>query len=284
MPHAENAERLIAWFDDHPKVAVAFSGGVDSSVVLAAALKAKHAAIDDAVIAITARSPSVASWQLDTARQVARELGARHLEIETDEVTLPAYQANDSQRCYHCKSTLYEALQCIVQANVGDDSATVVSGTNHDDLGDYRPGIVAGNEAQVATPLADLKLGKKQVRELARLWELSNAELPASPCLASRIAYGVAVTVERLSMVEQAETLLQNYGLRDFRVRLHESQLARIEVPVDQIEMFCQSAIQDQLVQELTQIGFRYVTVDLAGFRSGNLNSALVAIELPASS
>lgn len=283
MPNADNAQRLIAWFKDHSKIAVAFSGGVDSSVVLAAALKANpdHG---ERVSAVTARSPSVASWQLDTATQVAQELGAQHVFIDTDEVTRPAYQVNDSKRCYHCKSTLYEALQSIVHAKVGDASATIVSGTNHDDLGDYRPGIAAGKEAQVATPLADLALGKAQVRDLARFWKLSNAELPASPCLASRIAYGVQVTVERLSMVEQAETLLQKYGLHDFRVRLHESQLARIEVPADQIEMFCQSAIRHQLAAQLTQIGFQYVTLDLAGFRSGNLNSALVAIELPASS
>lgn len=277
------AARLVQWFRGRDRVLVAFSGGVDSSVVLAASLRG----CPDETIAVTARSPSVAEWQLQLAIRIAQQLNARHQIIETNEVDLPAYAANDGQRCFHCKSTLYAAVarHCLSQHSLSqrNDTATVVSGTNLDDLGDYRPGIEAGSRAGVATPLADLGIGKAMVREIANLWQLENAELPASPCLASRIAYGVTVTPERLRRIEQAEDHLRCMGLSEMRVRLHDGELARIEVPVEQMGTLIDPATRQALTEQLRAFGFRYVTLDLQGFSSGSMNRQLVTLDQLAS-
>ena len=268
------ARRLVDWFEGHDAVAVAFSGGVDSSVVLAAALRSSARS----VIAVTARSPSVAKWQLELSESVANQLGATHRIIDTNEVDLPAYSANDSRRCFYCKSTLYETLRRICQTTFSEDTLCV-SGTNADDLGDYRPGIAAGDEAGVRKPLADLGFSKAIVRDIATEFGLPNADLPASPCLASRIAYGVSVTPERLVRVERAEDYLRSLGLSDFRVRLHEGELARIEVPIDQISRLLGDAVRSELAAHLTELGFRYVTIDLQGFSSGSMNRQLVSLQ-----
>ncbi|MCO8120842.1 ATP-dependent sacrificial sulfur transferase LarE [Stieleria sp. TO1_6] len=294
------AEALVRWFDQHRTVFVAFSGGVDSSVVLAAALRSSaqrcKAATTTApgnsisVTAVTARSPSVAQWQLQTAATVAQELGATQQVIDTDELALPAYAANDSRRCFHCKTTLYRSLHQLVDAVTAQtrqtaepqtDAITIVSGTNADDLGDYRPGIAAGDEAGVQTPLADLGIGKAAVRDIARQFGLSNAELPAAPCLASRIAYGVQVTPERLTRIEQAEDYLRSLGLSELRVRLHPGELARIEIPLDQIDRLLCDQTRKQLSGRLIQLGFQYVTLDLQGLSSGSMNRPLVSLQLP---
>lgn len=147
-----------------------------------------------------------------------------------------------------------------------------MNGTNYDDLGDYRPGLDAASENRVRSPLAELKIGKQQVRELAAYWGLPSMHKPASPCLASRIAYGVAVTPERLAMIEAAEQLLEQLGLTELRVRLHADNLARIEVPLDQIQVLLDSETRDSLVRSMKDLGFLYVTLDLSGFQSGSLN------------
>lgn len=264
----ENALRLIRWIDQHPRVVVAFSGGVDSSVVAAAAARSKSHAV-----AVTADSASVARWQIDIAKQVANEIGIEHRFVQTDEGLLPQYRQNDSQRCFHCKSTLYEALSAIA-SDIADpaDETTLLSGTNADDLGDYRPGIEAGKRAGVMTPLADLGFGKAEVRELAQRFGLSNHQLPASPCLASRIAYGTEVTPERLSRVERAEAWLRERGFTDCRVRLHEGELARIEVPKAQVKVLVEMETTLDLSAVFQGFGFRFVTVDLRGLQSGSLN------------
>lgn len=269
-----DAVALVEWFDGHDSVAVAFSGGVDSSVVLAAALRSSARS----VIAVTARSPSVAGWQLELAASVATQLGATHRIIETREVELPEYSANDSDRCFHCKRTLYASLHQLCQSQTPERS-TLVSGTNADDLGDYRPGIAAGDDAGVQKPLAELGLGKAVVRDIARQFQLSNADLPASPCLASRIAYGVRVTPERLQRVEQAEEFLRLSGLENVRVRLHEGELARIEVPIDQISALMVEPVRTKLSARLVELGFRYITMDLQGFASGSMNRQLVSLQ-----
>lgn len=284
-----DAARLVEWFVPFDRVIVAFSGGVDSSVVLAAALRG----CDGDVLAVTAHSPSVAQWQLELARRVAGDLGAEHEIVRTDEVDSPDYSANDARRCFHCKTTLYQTIdRCCrrAAANSGaangaaaNGDAVVVSGTNQDDLGDYRPGIEAGRRSGVRTPLADLGLGKTAVRQIAEIFGLENADLPASPCLSSRIAYGVRVTVERLQRIERAEDCLRAMGLADLRVRLHEGELARIEVPVDRIEWLACENRRGVLTEQLLSLGFRYVTLDLQGLRSGSMNRQLVPIGRPGS-
>ncbi|MCA9138340.1 MAG: ATP-dependent sacrificial sulfur transferase LarE [Planctomycetales bacterium] len=277
------AGKLVDWFAGHRKIVVAFSGGVDSSVVLAAALRSvaernvAQRSVAESVVAVTARSPSVAAWQITQAESIVKQLAATHHIIRTDEVESAAYRANDSSRCFHCKSTLYESLEhwCRIQ---GIEDATIVSGTNADDLGDYRPGIAAGDAAGVQKPLADLGFGKATVREIASLFQLSNHDLPASPCLASRIAYGVAVTPQRLRQVEEAEDFLREMGLETVRVRVHEGDLARIEVPIVHLTMLTDEKVRSRLTRRFVELGFRYITMDLQGFASGSMNRKLVSL------
>ena len=265
------ARELIRCLSQSNQVVVAFSGGVDSSVVAAAAYRA----LPSSSVAVTAVSPSVARWQIETAEDVAREIGIQHKEIHTREGDREQYVRNDSQRCFYCKQTLYEALSSISE---NYRNALIVSGTNADDLGDHRPGIQAGALSNVQTPLADLGIDKKQVRQLAAYFGLSNRELPASPCLASRIAYGVPVTPDRLRRVQDAEEWLRGQEFSDCRVRVHENELARVEVPLAEISRLIEPTLAAELTQRLCDMGFRYVTLDLQGLRSGNLNQVLVPI------
>ncbi len=264
-----DAERLMDRLRGFDRVVIAFSGGVDSSVVAAAATRSSL----NRAIAVTADSPSVPRWQIDLAKKIANEIGIEHQIVETDEGADSEYRRNDSRRCFYCKETLYRMLTRIASLHAG---ATIVSGTNADDLGDHRPGIEAGRTANVKTPLADLGLGKSQVRRLARWFGLSNHELPASPCLASRIAYGVEVTPERLMRVEKAEAWLQDRGFIDRRVRLHAGELARIEVPQNQLTRLLQLDASGELSNHLRKLGFNFVTVDLQGFQSGSMNRVIV--------
>lgn len=267
---SQDADQLIAHLGRHERLVVAFSGGVDSSVVAAAAVRA---ATTEA-IAVTADSPSVPRWQLEWAKRIAGEIGIEHQTIATEEGQRPEYIRNDSQRCFYCKETLYDRL-CAISDRF---EATIVSGTNADDTGDHRPGIAAGRAAGVETPLADLGITKPRVRALARHFGLTNAELPASPCLASRVAYGVEVTPERLGRIERAEQWLRQRGFRDVRVRVHADELARVEVPRDQLPELLHSEWSDAFPEVFREFGFRYVTVDFQGLRSGNLNHALVPL------
>lgn len=274
----QDAERLIQWLTPHRHLMVAFSGGVDSSVVAAAA---SHAGLDS-LVAVTADSPSVPRWQLDLAGQIAQRLGIEHLVIATTEVGRADYQRNDQRRCFFCKQTLYEAIEQVAADRCADSVAVAIaSGTNADDLGDYRPGIEAGRHRGVLTPLAMLGFGKQRVRQLAEYFGLPNHDLPASPCLASRIAYGVEVTPERLSRIERAEHLLRRQGFREFRVRVHADELARIEVGKDERRRFCELDQDGDLSRQLRDLGFRFVTLDMEGFQSGSMNRAIVSIELP---
>ncbi|TWU24148.1 GMP synthase subunit B [Novipirellula galeiformis] len=266
-----NAARLIERIASFRRVTVAFSGGVDSSVVAAAATRAKL----DALVAVTADSPSVPRWQLQWATRIANQIGIAQRVVPTHEGDREEYVRNDTKRCFYCKETLYRTLGQLANH---DPTTVLVSGTNADDLGDYRPGIEAGKNASVQTPLADLRLGKQEVRELARFFGLENADLPASPCLASRVAYGVEVTPERLSRIEQAETWLREQGFSDGRVRVHHDELARVEVPSDELPRLLSPPLASELNESLRAIGFRFVTVDLQGLESGSMNRVLVQI------
>ncbi len=258
---AEMANSLVAWFSPSETYVVALSGGVDSAVVAQALA---IAGVD--AVAATARSSSVAAVELNDAIQVINQIGLVHHFVEPNETADPSYQQNSQRRCYFCKSMLYATVATAFPSRV------ILSGTNLDDLSDYRPGLDAAKEAGVRAPLAELSIGKQQVRQLARFWNLQIADKPASPCLASRIAYGVPVTPERLYRIEQAEECLRELGLQEFRVRLHADEVARIEVPAEHIERLAAPATRSALVDGFKQLGFRYVTLDLEGFRSGSLN------------
>lgn len=261
---------LLDWFQPCPGAVVAYSGGVDSVVVAYAA----HLALGARSLAVIADSPSLARHELAEAQQVAQTFGIPLHVIATQEQRDPAYQANDAQRCFHCKTHLFAALENLPQ--VRQDHWWILSGTNADDLGDYRPGLRAAGEHAVRSPLAELGAGKATVRQLAEQWQLPVAEKPASPCLASRLAYGVSVTPERLSMVEQAEAELRKLGLVDFRVRYHASDLARIEVPLDSLSVLVDAGVRTQIIKSFAAIGFRFVTLDLEGFSSGSLNRLIL--------
>jgi uncharacterized protein len=251
--------------------AVAFSGGIDSTVVAQAAFFA----LGGRAVAVTADSPSVARAEVEDARRLAARIGIRHVLIATEEFADPDYVRNDGSRCYFCKSELYARIERLLP-ELG--AAVICSGANLDDMGDYRPGLQAAAEHQVRHPLQEAGFTKADVRELARAWQLPTWDKPASPCLSSRLAPGVQVTRERTARVEAAEVYLRGLGLRECRVRLHEGELARIEVPPAELTRLAAADVREALARRLKELGFRYVTLDLEGFRSGSLND-LVSLE-----
>ena len=249
---------------------VAFSGGVDSAVVA----KAAHMALASRAIAVTGVSPSLASGELEIARQVAAEIGIRHEIAATSEGSKPEYQQNNFDRCFHCKNDLYTHLHRMREEM---QFAAIINGANADDLGDYRPGMRAAEQHTVHSPLAECGLTKSDVRALAHHWNLAVADKPAMPCLASRVAYGEEVTPQRMAMIDRAEHFLRERGLSTCRVRYHRGDLARIEVPITAISQLCESPLREELVARFEALGFRFIAIDLAGFRSGSLN--VLAVE-----
>ncbi len=245
--------------------AVAFSGGVDSAVVA----KAAAMALGDAAVAVTGTSASLAEGELESAEQIAQMIGIRHVVIGTDELSRPEYLRNAPDRCYHCKTELYTQLEGLLP-KLGVQA--IVNGANADDLGDYRPGMQAASEHRIHSPLAECGITKAEVRELAAGWGLPVWDKPATPCLSSRIAYGEEVTPERLAMIDRAEQFLRTRGLANLRVRYHRGDLARIEVPVNELQRLCDAELRRELTAELRRLGFKFVTLDLEGFRSGSLN------------
>jgi uncharacterized protein len=256
---------LLAILGDMPSVAVAFSGGIDSTVVA----KAAHLALGDRAVAVTADSPSVARRELTEACELARLIGIRHVVVPTREFDNPEYAKNDGSRCYHCKTELYSTVQWLLP-ELG--VALMASGANLDDRGDYRPGLAAAAEHAVRHPLQEAGFTKADVRALALLWELPTWDKPASPCLASRLAPGVAATPERVERVERAEAVLRELGAREGRVRYHEGEVARVEVPVADVARFAADPVRTELARALRALGFKFVALDLDGFRSGSLN------------
>ena len=233
-------------------------------------------ALGDRAIAVTADSPSVPRAELEAAAAFARHVGIRHVVVGTREFDNPDYLRNGGDRCYFCKSELYYRVAAELPA-LG--VAVVCSGANLDDLGDYRPGLTAAAEHGIRHPLQEAGFTKADVRALAKEWNLPVWDKPASPCLSSRLAPGVAVTVERTGRIEAAEAYLKELGLRDCRVRLHEGELARLEVPLGEVARLASPEVRDALARHLKQLGFRYVTLDLEGLRSGSLND-LVSLEV----
>jgi pyridinium-3,5-biscarboxylic acid mononucleotide sulfurtransferase len=245
---------------------VAFSGGVDSSLALAIAARALP---KDKVLAVTSNNETYLPSELDLARDFAATLGVEHLVVNTRELDDPNYASNPTNRCYFCKSTLYSDLAKLASER---GYACVVDGANKDDEGDYRPGRKAAKELGVVSPLSVAGLGKAEVRELAKHLGLPSWDKPALACLSSRFPYGQKITPEKLSQVARAEEFLRKAGFRQVRVR-HHGEIARLEVAPAEMERAF--ALREEISAELKDAGFLYVTLDLAGYKSGSLNAAL---------
>jgi uncharacterized protein len=268
-----HADRLIAAIRPLGSCLVAYSGGVDSAVVA----KAAYLALGDHAVAITGVSASLAGGELETAQRIAGAIGIRHEILATGELADDAYLRNAPDRCFHCKTELYERLRHVAAAR---GIAAIVNGANADDLGDFRPGMQAADNFAVKSPLAECGLTKSGVRALARDWQLEVWDKPATPCLSSRIAYGVSVSPERLARIDAAEQLLRSLDLGSVRVRLHENELARLEMPLAALARVCDPSVRDKIVTRLRELGFRYVTLDLEGFRSGSFRQLVSSEDL----
>ena len=248
---------------------VAFSGGVDSTLVLALA----YEVLGEKVLGVTAQSASVPNREMKASRQLAKEIGSKHLIIKTEEMSNPEYQANPTNRCYHCKTELYSSLKKVAKR---EKISHILNGTNTDDLGDYRPGLDSAREQGVRSPLVEAEFNKQDVRNLSRVMGLSIWNKPAMACLSSRIPYGQSVTPEKLSRVEQAEDLLLSLGFKQVRVR-HLGTQACIEIDKNEIPRYqSDESIQKSVQKKLMVLGFSSVVLDPEGYRMGSLNKALL--------
>jgi uncharacterized protein len=260
-------DALLARLRDAGRVMVAFSGGVDSSYLAWAA----HRALGADSLAVTAVSPSYPASHRDMAEEIVERFGLPHRFIETNEMARDAYRANASDRCYHCKSELFETMDRLVD-ELGFDHVSY--GVNTDDTGDFRPGHRAADEHAVLSPLLDVSLSKQEIRDLSRAAGLPTADLPASACLSSRLPYGTEVTVERLGQVEQGEEALRGLGFEQVRLR-HHGELARVEIDPAELPRALDPAMTARIVAVIKPLGFRYVSLDLEGYRTGSLNEVL---------
>jgi len=269
MEPVDRSDALKGIIAELPGAIVAYSGGADSAFLADVA----HEVLGPRSIAVTAVSESLAPDEREQAAALARARGWRHEEIRTREIERHEYRRNEPDRCFHCKDELFAVLDRLAI----DRRAVVLVGTNADDTGDFRPGLRAAREHGVRAPLLESGLHKEEIRELSRARGLPTWDKPASACLASRIAYGIEVTPERLDRVAQAEAFIRSLGLRQLRVRDH-GDLARIEVPLEKVEQLAEPTLRAHIVERLKGLGFAHVTLDLEGFRSGSMNASLLSI------
>lgn len=260
-------QKLREFFRQLDSVIVAYSGGVDSSYVAYVA----NAELGPRAICITGESASLPSYQQAEIERVVSEFKFHHEVIQTEELENPSYSANNADRCYFCKDELYGKLEAIA-ASRGIEF--IVDGSTTDDLGDFRPGRQAAKQHAVRSPLIEVGMSKSEVRELSQLAGLPTWDKPASPCLSSRIAYGTAVTIERLSKVDRGEAILREFGFKEFRVRHHDT-LVRLEIAPAEMDRVLRKDVVEQLAARFRELGFKYVTLDLQGFRSGSMNEVL---------
>jgi pyridinium-3,5-biscarboxylic acid mononucleotide sulfurtransferase len=260
-------ERLREIFRELDSVIVAYSGGVDSSYVAYVA----NEELGRRAVCITGQSASLPAFQRAEIDQVVEKFGFQHEVIRTEELDNPDYQANNPNRCFFCKDELYRKLETVAQSR---GIRNIVDGSTVDDVNDYRPGRQAAAQHAVRSPLIEVGLSKSEVRELSRRATLPTWDKPASPCLSSRIAYGTTVTIERLGKVDRGEEILREFGFREFRVR-HHDQLVRLEIAPAEMDRVLRKDLIEELAKRFRELGFKYVTLDLNGFRSGSMNEVL---------